>query len=100
MFIVQIKYKAPLEEISSLLQAHRDFLDMYYERGEFIASGPMSPHTGTIVIAAGRDKAQLEDILTEDPFYKADIATHEIIAFTAIKCCPALKNMLKQSLAQ
>ena len=52
MFIVQLTYKVPLQEVDKLLSAHRDFLDSYYKKGLLIASGPLKPRTGGIIISS------------------------------------------------
>ena len=77
MFIIQISYKQPLAEIDKYLQAHREFLDYYYKQGLLIASGPMKPRTGGIIIAAMNDKAALEAILQKDPYQLADLAENQ-----------------------
>ncbi len=51
VFIVQLTYKAPLNEVDKYLPAHREFLDYYYKQGLFLASGPMKPRVGGIIIA-------------------------------------------------
>lgn len=82
MIIVQLTYKAPLTEVDKYLQAHREFLDYYYKQGLLLASGPMSPRTGGIIIALTKDKAGLETIFQKDPYYLAEIADYKFIEFT------------------
>ena len=97
MFIVQLKYKAPLTEVNQYLSAHREFLDYYYKQGLLIASGPMSPRTGGIIIATGKDKTAIEAIFQKDPFYLAEIADYQFIEFSPIKHCDALKNIIEHT---
>lgn len=100
MIIVQLTYVAPLSEVDKYLQIHREFLDYYYKQGLFIASGPKKPRTGGIIIAATQDKAQLETIFEQDPYYKAEIATYEFIEFTPVKHCPELKELIQKTEGQ
>lgn len=97
MFIVQLTYKAPINEVDKYLQAHREFLDYHYKQGLLVASGPMKPRTGGIIIAATNDKAHLEAILKEDPYYLAEIADYQIIEFTPIKHCKELKEIIQKT---
>ena len=97
MFIIQLHYKTPLSEVNKYLSAHREFLDYYYKQGLLIASGPMNPKTGGIIIAASKDKAALETIFAQDPFYLAEIADYHYIEFTPIKHCDALKEMIQKT---
>ena len=39
MFIVNLTYIKPLDEVEKFLEKHIDFLNQYYTEGHFIASG-------------------------------------------------------------
>jgi len=97
MFIVQLTYKAPLSEVDKYIQSHRDFLDYYYKQGLLVASGPLKPRTGGIIIAATTDKSLLESILKKDPYYLAEITDYEIIEFTPVKHCEELKDLIQKT---
>jgi len=97
MFIVKLSFKATLTEVDKYLQAHRDFLDYYYKQGLLVASGPMKPRTGGIIIAAMNNKAQLEEILRKDPYHLAELADYEIIEFTPVKHCNELQALIQKT---
>lgn len=97
MFVIQLTYKTAISEVDKYLQAHRDFLDYYYKQGLLVASGPMKPRTGGILIAATSDRALLDDMLKKDPYNLAEIADYHIIEFTPVKHCDALKAMIQDS---
>lgn len=46
MFVLILTYKAPIEKVIELLEAHCCYLDKYYAAGIFLASGPQVPRTG------------------------------------------------------
>ena len=46
MFIVVLKYAAPLEQIDYALPDHRGWVEKQYERGYFLASGRQVPRDG------------------------------------------------------
>lgn len=94
MFIVQLTYKAPINEVDKYLQAHREFLDYYYKQGLLLASGPMKPRTGGILIALTKDKTYLESILQKDPYHLAEIADYTLIEFTPVKHREEIKDLL------
>lgn len=96
MFIVQLSYKAPISEVDKYLQAHREFLDYHYKQGLLLASGPMKPRTGGIIIATTTDKTHLETILQQDPYYLAEIADYQIIEFIPVKHCHELKDLIQK----
>lgn len=100
MFIVQLTYKAPISEVDKYLQAHRDFLDVQYMKGLLVASGPMKPRTGGIIIAATNDRAFLESVFKQDPYYLAEIADYQYIEFQPVKCTQELKALVEKSEGQ
>lgn len=97
MFIIQLTYKVPLSEVDKYLQAHREFLDYHYKQGLLLASGPMKPRTGGIIIAATNDRVHLESVFERDPFRLAEIADYQIIEFTPVKHCDALKDLIQKT---
>ena len=94
MIIVQLTYLVPGNEVDKYLSAHREFLDYYYKQGLLIASGPMKPRTGGIIIAATNDKAHLESIFKKDPYHLAEIAEYQFIEFVPVKHCDELKELI------
>ena len=97
MFIVKLTYKVALNEVDKYLQAHREFLDYHYQQGLFLASGPMKPRVGGILIALTTDRAYLESVLLQDPYALADIASHELIEFTPVKHRDEIKAIISQT---
>ena len=97
MFIIQLTYKVPLTEVDKYLQAHREFLDYHYKQGLLLASGPMKPRTGGIIIACTKDKAHLEEILKQDPFALAEIAEYQITEFSPIKHRDEIKALIQKT---
>lgn len=97
MFIVKLSYKTALTEVDKYLQAHREFLDYYYKQGLLLASGPMKPRTGGIIIALTKDKASLEAILKKDPYYLAEITEYELIEFTPVMHRDELKDIIQRT---
>lgn len=100
MIIVHLTYIAPLIEVDKYLQAHREFLDYYYKQGLLLASGPIKPRVGGIIIALTQDMQALETIFKSDPYYLADIAKYEFIAFTPVKHRDEIKDLISASEGQ
>ena len=98
MFVVILKYVAPLEKIDAYREEHLCFLDRYYKCGIFIASGPQIPRTGGIIIARCSSKQILEKILHEDPFYIHGFAEHQIYEFTPTKHSVSFKPVVEEQI--
>ena len=93
MLIIELTYKKPLDEVNELLQKHRDFLSKYYREKVFLTSGPKNPRNGGIILAMG-DRATIDKVLEEDPFYQHEIADYRVIEFEPNKYSDEFKNIL------
>lgn len=94
MFIVEITYKASIRDVDKYLTAHREFLDYHYKQGLFLASGPQKPRTGGILIALTKNRAHLESVLKQDPYYLAEIADYRLIEFIPVKHRDEIKTLI------
>ena len=94
MFIINLTYIEPLEAVEKHLEKHIDFLNQYYTKGLFIASGRKNPRTGGIILMRAKNKEAVQEIITHDPFYQNEIAQYEIIEFEVSKYCRELKTVL------
>jgi uncharacterized protein YciI len=83
MFIIELVYKADLQEIDAHMSAHVRFLEKYYADGTFLASGRKIPRDGGIILAAGKTRQQIETLIQEDPFHKHGLADFRVIEFRA-----------------
>ena len=82
MFIVILTYIKPIEEVDRSLQAHRDYLAVHYTAGDFITSGPQTPRVGGVIMMKADNRAAVDAIITQDPFYINGIADYQIVEFT------------------
>lgn len=85
MFIISLTYKSSIEHIERLIPQHNIFLNKHYESGRFIASGRKEPRTGGIIIANAESKNEVEQIISEDPFYIHQVADYDITEFIPSK---------------
>ena len=81
-----IRYRKPLEEVVVHQDAHRAYLRGLKENGLLIASGPMDPRFGGLLllrIADGDTKA-LDGIRDNDPFFTSGVAQYELIGWNPV----------------
>jgi uncharacterized protein YciI len=83
MFVIELTYKADLIEIDAHMSAHVAFLNKHYAAGHFVVSGRKIPRDGGIILAVGKDRAEIEAIVEDDPFYQHRLAEFRIIEFRA-----------------
>lgn len=94
MFIISLCYKKELSEVDKYIDAHVEFLEKYYALGVFIASGRKVPRIGGVILANTVNKEEVNVILTEDPFYIADVADYEVIEFVPTKFVDSFKPLI------
>ncbi len=95
MFLIEINYTRPIEEIEAQTAAHRAFLDIHISSGLLILAGPKVPRTGGILIArGGQTQDELAAILADDPFQSLGLAEYTITEFVAGKYPAALADLI------
>lgn len=85
MFIFKLTYRKPLEDVEKHLAAHREYLDKFYQAGNFIASGPREPRVGGVILCNVGSTEEAKNIIAQDPFFINEIADYEITLFHATK---------------
>ena len=93
MVIIELTYLKSLDEVNEHLEAHRAFLQQYYDAGVFLASGPKEPRDGGVILAL-TDIESAKEITQEDPFYQQGIANYGFIQFNPNKFDDKLASFL------
>jgi uncharacterized protein YciI len=77
-----IRYRRPLEEVMAVTEQHRAYLRDLKEEGVLVASGPMDPRTGGIVLLKVPDDdviGTLDRVRDGDPYVTFGLAQYEMI---------------------
>ncbi|MEU1709736.1 YciI family protein [Streptomyces sp. NPDC005706] len=90
MFVLELTYTAPLEDVDAVLPAHRVWLEEHYGKGHFLASGRKEPRDGGVILAVAGDRAHVEEIAAGDPFVAAGVCEYRVTEFRATKTAPEL----------
>ena len=78
--MIVLRYRAPLETIDALKDAHYANPRGVFARGMARLAGPLEPRTGGVVIAEG-ERSEIEAAVACDPFITSGAATAEILRF-------------------
>lgn len=97
MFVIELIYKASLEDIDAHMAAHVRFLNKYYATGNFLVSGRKIPRDGGIILAVGTDRQQIEALVREDPFHRHGLADFRIIEFRASQKAKDIQRRIESS---
>lgn len=98
-FLVQIHYTVPVESLGDAIRLHREFLQLGYDRGWLLMSGPRVPANGGIVIARAPSQQELEDFFADDPYKLSGLATHTFVEFNPVKHQPFLAEWITGEVA-
>lgn len=90
MFLVLLTYDKPLAEIDRRMRDHVAFLEECYRAGVFLASGRRVPRSGGVILAVAPSRADLETVMSHDPFVREGLARFEIVEFRTSLHHPAL----------
>jgi uncharacterized protein YciI len=90
MFLIDVRYRVPLERVDQALADHVAFLQENYARGIFVLSGRKVPRSGGIILARNVGRVELDAILATDPFAQQGLATYEVTEFVASMTAPGL----------
>ena len=96
MFVINLNYVVPLETIDAHMTAHMKFLNSYYKKNIFVASGRKVPRTGGIILALAKSKDEVDQIMSEDPFVIHGLAEYSVTEFLTSQHHPDLKGLLKK----
>ena len=95
MFIINLNYVVPLEQLDAHMTEHVKYLHKYYKLNVFVASGRKVPRTGGIILALAKSREAVEAIIHEDPFYIHKLAEFSVTEFLTSQSHPDIKKLLK-----
>ena len=96
MFIVSLTYICDIAKADEHMEAHIAYVDKYFAKKVFLASGRKVPRTGGIILMQAASREDVQKIVEEDPFFKENIAAFEITEFIPTRTSPEL-SILKQA---
>jgi uncharacterized protein YciI len=96
MFVVNLHYIAPLDQLDAHMTAHVKFLQKYYKQNVFVASGRKVPRTGGIILALAPSREVIQKIMEEDPFHTHGLIEFTITEFLTSQSHPDFKDFLKK----
>ena len=101
IYIITLNYTKPIEQVDVHLVNHRAYLDKFYASGVFVTSGRQNPLVGGVIVARSFDnlgqkyvRADIENIMNNDPFLVNQVAAYTITEFTPVKYSDDFKKIL------
>ena len=91
MFVLELTYTAPVEQVDALMSEHVAWLDGQYAAGYFLASGRKQPRDGGVILAVAESREAIEAVAAGDPFVTGGVCAYRITEFVATKTAPGLE---------
>ena len=79
LFILSLRYIAPVEQVDALLDEHVEWLRTHHAAGRFVAWGRKVPREGGIILAKGDSREAVAALAATDPFVAGVVAEVEVI---------------------
>jgi uncharacterized protein YciI len=96
MFVLELTYTVPNDQIDALLPEHNEWLAKHYEAGLFLAAGRKQPRDGGVIIATAPSRAAIEAVVATDPLLIKRATEYRITEFLATTTAPALDAYREQ----
>jgi len=93
VFILELSYIAPLDEVDRVRDEHMSWVAEQYAAGRFYASGAKVPRTGGVILAKAMARDELDDIIASDPFTRAGVAAYDVTEFAATTVAEGLEAL-------
>ncbi len=94
LFVIELVYKAALDDIDAAMAPHMAYLKKYYAAGNFLVSGRKVPRDGGVILAVGESRERIEAIAREDPFHTRGLADFRIVEFRPSQRADDLAKLL------
>lgn len=94
VFIIILRYVVPMDVVETHTAAHRAWLDDCIEKGLLEATGAFTPRNGGALIAKAANRAAVQTLLEQDPFYVHGVAEYQVFEWAPTKFSPAFKTAL------
>jgi uncharacterized protein YciI len=96
MFVLELTYTAPADEVDALREAHMEWVDEHFEAGVFAISGRKDTRDGGVILAVGDDRDWIEAVVASDPFMQEEVGAYRITRFTVTRTARGLEEYRQQ----
>lgn len=94
-FFVELKYLVPTEQLDQYVSAHRAHLQVGYDQGSLLISGPKVPRTGAVLIGKANSLEELQQFFQQDPYQINHLAEYSFAEFLPVKYHALLTDWVK-----
>lgn len=74
-FVLELRFDRDNERRLEVRPDHRGFLERLHGEGTLVMAGPFGDDSGALLVFRAQSQAALEELLEDDPYVRADVAT-------------------------
>lgn len=90
MFLIDMRFVKPLDQVDRHVQAHREYLGGFYQQGLLLLGGRKQPRTGGVILSCQRSLDEVRALFDADPLVAARVAEYTVTEFEPVMQAPAL----------
>lgn len=96
MYLLNVSYNQAPAKVEPHVQGHSAWVKRHLDDGTFLFAGPKKSGLGGVILIKSIPRAQLQKLLSEDSYARAEVVDYEILDFDCKSASPEL-NVLMQS---
>ncbi len=94
MFLVDMQFLRPLDEIDQHIAAHREYLAQQYANGQLLLGGRKVPRTGGILLSRHASLSEVRAVFDADPLVQIGAASYSVIEFQPVMMQEELRPLI------
>jgi uncharacterized protein YciI len=94
MFALIATYTRPAEEVDQHLEGHIAWITRHAEKGRILVTARQVPLEGGLILATNLSRAEVDEMIAEDPFHTSGVATYEVREFEVRRAAPGLEGIV------
>lgn len=94
MFLLIASYAQQPTAVQPHVATHSIWVKQHMDDGTFLFAGPKKSGLGGVVLTRTMPKAALQELLTKDSYFQADVVDYQIIDFHCKLTAPELASLL------
>jgi uncharacterized protein YciI len=90
MYLLNVSYSQPPAKVEPHIPSHGAWVKQHLEAGTFLFAGPKKNGLGGVILVKSIPKPELQMLLAEDSYVKADVVDYQIVDFDCKLAAPSL----------
>jgi uncharacterized protein YciI len=95
MFVLIARYTRPADEVDSLLDEHKAWIDRHQQAGRILMTARQVPLIGGMILAEGESMDEMRRMVEEDPFATSGFAEYDILEFEPARVTEGMEQRLR-----